>query len=292
MDRSLHDAIAALGRKLTPDLFGKTAQMFAAEALRPTPDICVVSRDLSYGPDPRHRLDVFAPAAGAQGRPVLVYVHGGGFVRGDKGGPDDPYYNNLGAWAARCGYVGVTITYRLAPDAKWPAGPQDIAAALDWVRAHIAGFGGDADRIVLMGQSAGAVHVAGYVAGQHGRADAPKLAAAILLSGLYDLTTLEHSDYERAYFGDDAARFAGQSTLAGLLEGPVPMLFSVAEYDPDNFQAQAAQLVSAHVARHGHWPRVLYLRGQNHVSGLYQLGLPSDPLGPALADFIDQFTGR
>lgn len=112
-----------------------------------------------------------------------------------------------------------------------------------------------------------------------------------MLSGLYDLTRLAHSDYERAYFGADAARFAGQSSLAALCESDVAMLFSVAALDPETFQTQAAYLVDAYVARHGRWPRMAVLDGQNHVSALYQLGLESDPLGPVLKDFIADVTG-
>lgn len=294
MDRALYDFFRELGRDLTPELFARTAARFADQAPRPDPALCRVTRDIAYGPDARHRLDLFAPAdAGAQaGRPVLIFVHGGGFVRGDKGGPDDPYYNNVGAWAVAQGYVGVTLTYRLAPGATWPAGPQDIAAALSWLAAHVAGHGGDPARMVLMGQSAGAVHVAGYAAGQHGRAEAPALAGAVMLSGIYDLTTLEHSDYERAYFGADPATFAGQSTLGGLIASDLPMFFGVAEFDPPGFQRQAAQLVAAWLEARGRWPRMHFQAGQNHVSPLYQLGLAADPVGPALSGFIDIATAR
>lgn len=291
MDRDLHTFLAQLGRTLTPDLFQKTAARFAAEALRPTPDICSVIRDVAYGPHDRHRLDLFVPAAQGRDRAVLVFVHGGGFVRGDKGGPDDPYYNNIGAWAARQGYVAATITYRLAPSAVWPAGPEDIAAALGWIAKNVAGHGGSANKIVLMGQSAGAVHVSGYLAGHHGRKKTTPLAGAVMLSGIYDLTTLVHSDYERAYFGADVVRFGEQSALQDLLKADVPAFYSVGEFDPDTFQWQAAQLVAEYLEAHDRWPRMHFLSGQNHVSALYQLGLPSDPLGPELADFIDFVTG-
>lgn len=291
MDREQYQFFSDLGRVLTPDLFARTAARFAGRAPRPDPATCRVTRDIPYGHHPRHRLDVFAPP-GRSGCPVLVYVHGGGFVRGDKGGPADPWYNNLGAWAVARGCVAVTLNYRLAPSSPWPAGPQDIADALDWVAAQIGSHGGDPARIVLMGQSAGAVHVAGYVARQHGRTDARPLAGAVMLSGLYDLATLAFSDYERAYFGTAPGQFAAQSTLPALVQSDLPMLFSVAEFDPETFQQQAAQLVAARMRARGAWPRILYLGGQNHVSALYQLGLSPDPLGPALADFIDFATGR
>ena len=93
-----------------------------------------IDRDRAYGDHPRHRLDVhYAPDL--DGAPVLVFVHGGGFTMGDKHRPGTPVYDFVGAWAVRNGYVGVTITYRLAPEHTWPAGAQDVAAAVDWVPA-------------------------------------------------------------------------------------------------------------------------------------------------------------
>ena len=93
-----------------------------------------------------------------------MFVHGGGFVGGDKHVPGTPMYDHIGAWAVRNGWVGVTITYRLAPEHTWPAGAQDVAAAVQWVRDNIASYGGDPSRIVLAGHSAGSVHVASYLA--------------------------------------------------------------------------------------------------------------------------------
>src|SRR6516162_5747600 len=102
-----------------------------------------IKRDLSYGPDPRHRLDVHLPDTGAAGLPVLLYVHGGGFVGGDKTAPGSPYYDHVGGWAVRNGMVAVIMTYRLAPRYQWPAAAQDVAAAVSWARENCAGYGGD-----------------------------------------------------------------------------------------------------------------------------------------------------
>ena len=100
-----------------------------------------VERELAYGPAPRHRLDIHLPADEPAGRPVLLYVHGGGFVAGDKTAPGSPYYDHLGGWAARNGMIAVTMTYRLAPQHRWPAAAEDVAAAVAWTREHIAEIG-------------------------------------------------------------------------------------------------------------------------------------------------------
>jgi triacylglycerol lipase len=255
----------------------------------PAADDCAIERDLSYGPHERHKLDIFYPPAGPdKARAVVGFVHGGGFVMGDKGGPAEPFYNHVGAWAAASGHVGVTINYRLAPGAVWPAGAEDLARAVDWLASHVSRFGGDPGRIVVMGQSAGAVHVASYLAGHHRPAGPLKAAGAILLSGLYDLTRLQHSQFEQAYFGLDEKRFAEQSSLEGLLNSKIPCLFTVSELDPESFQTQAAYLVAAKVAEKGVWPRMLFLAGQNHISPIYQLTLPGDRLGGEINQFIAQ----
>jgi len=79
-----------------------------------------VTRAHAYGVHPRQVLDIFRPA-GARRAPVVVFMHGGAFVRGDKRVTDEVYDNVL-YWFARYGYVGVNIEYRLAPEAGWPAG--------------------------------------------------------------------------------------------------------------------------------------------------------------------------
>jgi len=280
--------LEALGRPITPAMIEATISLFAQHAMRPTPDFCSVHRDVAYGEADRHRLDIFSPVNEAALRPILVYVHGGGFVGGDKGAADAPFYNNIGAWAVRTGYVAVTITYRLAPSAPWPAGAEDVAAAVNWLRAHASDYGGDRGSIFVMGQSAGAVHVADYVADS--RYDAVgAVAGAILFSGIYDLTRLAHSPMESAYYGNDTTRFAERSSLAGLVATTVPCLYSVAEFDPDSFQKQAGFLIAAHLAVKGILPRMLYFTGHNHLSPTLQVGGPGDDVGAHIADFIERF---
>lgn len=280
----LRGRIREIGNAIGPELFAGTQALFAPLAPRPAPEVCAVERDIAYGPHARHRLDLFRPIGEAGA--VLVYVHGGGFVQGDKGGPDAPFYNNVGAWAAGQGWLGVTMTYRLAPEHGWPAGAEDVAAAVDWLRANAASCGGGSARIFVAGQSAGAAHVASYLAmtGLHG--EAPPVAGAIMLSGLYDVPTLHHSQYEQAYYGTDRGRFAEQSSLPGLIASPIPCLFTVAEYDPPNFQQQAALVVERWFAARNEWPRMLYLPDGNHMSAALGIGREGDPLSAEIAAFI------
>lgn len=286
----IHDRIRALGTDFSVAQIQGSVALFAP--MQPAVDEAMVRRDLSYGPDPRHRLDLFGGGGADARRPVLVFLHGGGFVGGDKGAPGAPFYNNVGAWAAAQGWLGVTATYRLAPAHPWPAGADDVARLVAWLKAEAAHHGGDPGRIVLMGQSAGAAHIASYVGGQ-GFAEraAVSIAGAIMLSGLYDVPSAARNPYQDAYFGTDPACFAAQSSIDGLATTSVPCLFTVSENDPADFQRQAALLVARRVAAKGKWPDFHWLEGHNHISPVHQIHSSVDELGPVLARFVARVTG-
>ena len=113
--------------------------------------------DVAYGEHDDQRLDVYA-LNDAKRAPVMVYVHGGGWRRGDKSavGRKAQFFTGLG-------WVLVSTNYRLLPEGKHPTNVQDVAQALAWVHDHVAEHGGDPERIFLMGHSAGA-HLAALVA--------------------------------------------------------------------------------------------------------------------------------
>jgi acetyl esterase/lipase len=284
--------LAALDPEITPQLAQASWALltpFHEKAGYTAPRI---DRDLPYGNDPRQRLDVHTDGDGddqgvGTGKPVFVFVHGGGFVRGDKHTPGGPQYDLVGAWAVRHGYVGVTMTYRLAPGHVWPAGAQDVAAAAGWLRQNITAYGGDPDKIVVAGNSAGAVHVASYVVGQGG-GDPARIAGAALLSGIYQIHKPVPGEPEYVYYGADPDPAA--SSLPGLLETTVPLLFSVAERDPARFQREAAGVVSAWLGRHGTVPDLVWVEGHNHMSTIASLTVDEPALGTALARFVDRHT--
>ena len=226
---------------------------------------------------------------GLSGAPVVLFVHGGGFVGGDKGNEGDPFFNNVGAWAARSGFIGVTMTYRLAPVHAWPSGAQDVDLALGWLRAHVATYGGNPARIVVMGHSAGAAHVAGCLA-RHGCAPGSRspAAAVILVSGIYELDLYPDGHDYRVYFGADRRQDKERSTVAQLASLDIPSLFTISEFDPPAFHRNLAAVFHARVGQSGRCPEVLCQRGHNHVSVMMQLGSELDTAGNELAEFIRQ----
>jgi triacylglycerol lipase len=245
-----------------------------------------IQRDFAYGPDERHRLDLFRQGK-TDKAPVLVFVHGGGFVMGDKRSAGTPFYDNIGDFAARSGMVGVTITYRLAPANQWPAGPEDLSRLIAWLRENIADHGGDPERIFLIGQSAGAVHVAGYVAHKRfHQPDGPAIAGALMISCIFDVATSHVNQFHQAYYGTDESAYAACSTTQGLIESDVPWLCSVSEFDAIDFHKQAAAFVAAYTAVHARYPRMLYLAGHNHLSPVLSIGSPDSQLEREIIDFI------
>lgn len=290
MTPDLRAKLEAMGRELTPELLGGTSQMFAQmfEGMDPG---TIERPGIAYGPDPRHRLDIFAGQI-SEGAPVFVFVHGGGFVMGDKRSDLSPFYRNVGDFAARRGWIGVTITYRLAPAHKWPSGPEDLGLLVRWLKANIADYGGDPEKIVLSGQSAGAVHVASYVAhAAHHAAPNGGIAGAVLMSGIYDTEGTSPNDMHRAYYGDDPSKYGEASCIAGLLETQVPLLFTVSEFDPPAFQLEAARLAGQWGEARRSFPEMHFLTGHNHLSPAQSLGTPHKEVEELVAEFVRRVTG-
>jgi len=101
--------------------------------------------------DRAHRLDIIRPRGEVHGAPVLIYIHGGAWVIGDKREQGKPM---MYEFAAR-GWVCASINYRLSPKATWPDHIVDVLAAIAWVKEHVAEYGGDPTFVTLSGGSAG-----------------------------------------------------------------------------------------------------------------------------------------
>lgn len=150
----------------------------------------VPAMELAYGPGERQRCDVYRPldAAGKplQGPlPVVVFVHGGSWMSGDK-----RLYRWVGQALAQQGFVAVLANYGLMPTVRFPDFANDVAAAVAYAHAHAGEWGGDPSRLFLMGHSAGA-HLTALVTydsrylARHGLTPA-NIAGYIGLSGPYD----------------------------------------------------------------------------------------------------------
>ena len=281
---ALADRIQSAGRVLDPR--GMAALYAPLHAQEPYAGV-QVARDLAYGDEAAQRLDLFVDeAASTSPRPVLVFVHGGGFQSGDKHRAGTPFYDNVMLWAAREGFVGVNLNYRTGVQNPWPASSEDLGLAIRWIQQQIAGHGGDPKRIYLVGHSAGAALTASYVV--HPRfhsATGSGLAGALLLSGFaYDLGQRD-DPVIKVYFGSDPGLYPERTPLDGLVKSSVPMFVAYAEFDLPDEEFQSLRLNNALCAA-GRCPTLVRLAGHNHMSTVYSINTSDRQLGDAMLTFI------
>jgi pimeloyl-ACP methyl ester carboxylesterase len=280
---SIHTELFRMGRVVAPPpteaLYAPLSECEPYASIR-------VRRDVSYGQDARNLLDIFTPENGQTNRPVLVFVHGGAFIRGDRRMGNSPFNDNIAVWAARQGFLGINMTYRLAPAHGWPAAQHDIRFALAWLRknAHLLGI--DIDRIVLMGHSAGAAHVAQYLAfPEFHAASSSGIVGAVMLSGIFDPSTAEVNPPLQAYFGSDESLYSARSAVPGLIATDVSMLLAFAELDPQDFHAQSQQLHTA-LCQVGKQQHLYQMMGHSHISEIFSINTQDNALSTLIKDFL------
>jgi len=273
-----------LGRVIDPP---KTAALYAPLQEKEPYQGVKTEREVKYGPAARHLLDVFTLEAGSPARPVLIFIHGGGFLAGNKRNPGSPFYDNVMVWAVNNGFVGVNATYRLAPQSPYPAGAEDLGAVVAWVASKIGERGGDPARIYLMGHSAGAVHVANYVSHpEFYKVRDGGLAGAVMVSGIYDLNASPLGDPEIAYFGSDPSRYAERSSLQGLLTTKIPLMIAAAELDPPRFVEQFNLLKQATCKGPNGCARATMVPQHSHMSEVYSINAAGTHLTDEILDFV------
>jgi acetyl esterase/lipase len=287
MPAQVERKLREMGRVINPP---ETAKLYSPLHQKEPYAGVKIARDIRYGPDERQALDVFMPdQAGGGPRPVLMFVHGGAFVAGNKKGPPGSFYfDNVGIWAVRSRWIGVNITYRLAPTHTWPTGAEDLASALRWVVQSISRYGGDPHRTFLAGHSAGAVHVADYLAlpRLHVDANGPGLKGAILVSGLFDVARFPAGPGNKAYYGEDASKYAERSSQPGLLKTPVPLLVVYAELDPASFEVESKALYEE-LCKANKCPRLLRLAKHSHMSEVYSINTEDMELANQITEFVN-----
>lgn len=213
--------------------------------------------DVPYGSAGRQRIDVYLPPPGtapASGAPVLVMVHGGAWIFGDKSSPG-VVGEKLAHWTAH-GWILVSVDNRLWPEADPLTQARDVAAAIGLVQKEAAGWGGDAKRLILMGHSAGAHLVAllsasPTLAAQSGAA--PWAGTVVLDSAAIDLTTLMQRRHARFYdrvFGTDPAAWHDASPTDRLEAGATPMFLVCSTLRADDSCGQTQQFADRAAAMH------------------------------------------
>jgi acetyl esterase/lipase len=248
-----------------------------------------VARDLAYGPGERLRLDVYAPSAAASGpRPVIIFFYGGSWNSGRRQG----YAFAARALAAR-GFVVIVPDYRLVPEAVYPDFLRDCAAAVRWARRHSGRYGGDGERIVLTGHSAGAYNAAMLALDPSLLgADRAVVRGLAGLAGPFDFLPLD--DYSTIAAFGAWPRPSETQPIAHAAAGAPPVLLLHGEADtrvkPRNSRKLAGLLRAA-----GSDVRLKLYPGLGHVGILTALAMPfrrRAPVLPDVAAFAREVTAR
>lgn len=283
---AIKNGLSEMGPVFNHSVLARTRNLLAPhipERLKQAPSI-----RCKYGADPRHELDLYLPAGAVT--TTVLFVPGGGFIGGEK---DDGgmLYRNIGNFFAEKGNICAVMNYRLAPAHRWPAGGEDVALAISWLGDNIREHGGDATRIHLVAQSAGAFHAATVLFHPQLRKQNSVLSAT-LLSGPYLPEMEPFAENYRAYFGTDREAVARCNVITHVGRTAIPIFLAAAEYDPPKLILPSFALAQALTKANERSPRFHWFAGHNHVSPVQAVGTPLDVLGPSLVDFFGYVEGK
>ena len=236
-----------------------------------------IAEGAAYAAGPRGGIDLYAPTPRAEPLPLVVFFYGGSWNSGTREG-----YAFVGRALAAQGFLVAIPDYRLVADAPYPAFLQDCAAAVKWVRANARRHGGDPDRIILAGHSAGAYNAAMVALDPRWLgADRAAVRGFAGLAGPYDFLPLD-TDVTRATFGGVAdlpstqpIRFAGP--------GDPPALLLAGGRD-DLVRGANSRNLAAALSRAGVSAQERVYDGLGHVGMVTAIARPFRGKAPVLAD--------
>lgn len=260
-----------------------------------------VQRDIPYveSGHPRQVLDVYAPA-GAEGRPVVLWIHGGGWQAGDKSSVALKPQAFMDA-----GLVFVSTNYRLLPEVDMETIVRDVARSIGWVSRHIAEFGGDPERLLIGGHSAGA-QLAALVSTDHRYLEAEGLLPSILKGCVpvdgdtYDIPAVILTEEvrrqahgqppptfgHRQKFGNDPEKHREFSTVTHVAEGKEIPPFLVLYVRGHPYTSAQAQRLGSALKASGIPVTLVGGEDTNHNRLNDDLGLEGHPTTTALFDFV------
>ena len=239
----------------------------------------------SYGELPRQQLDIYVPKQGPAAKPVVVFFYGGCWGACRTYSKDA--YDFVGDTLTAAGYITVLTDYRLYPDARFDDIMQDATASLNWTHEHIQAYGGDPDKIFLMGHSAGA-HIAALLAtnedylGENLKA----IRGFIGLAGPYDFLPFDQ-DYMRQLFANRDA----ESQPINFVNGNEPPHLLLHGLDDRRVDPRNAESLAAHLQQHGIVHQHLTYLELGHGKLLAALARPlknSYPVTQDIINFIEQ----
>ncbi|MBT9371184.1 alpha/beta hydrolase [Rhizobium sp. CSW-27] len=276
------EGVRAFGDRLGPDVVKGVTALYHPLHEAASKDGVTVTRDIAYGDGERQKLDLYVPTNAASGArlPILLFAHGGGFVRGDK--QDVAHF---GYYFGQHGIVTALMNYGFAPKAHFPSGGEDVAKAVSWLRGNASLHAGDAQSIFVSGNSAGATHAATYGFITSATSGDDGVRGLILIS----IPTADSEDLgpqDKVYYGEDASQYPRMSIIRHVGGRKLPVFMAVAENDMPSIQRQNKRLLDALFERDGKLPVYKTALGHNHISIIEHFGTADESLGPDILEFM------
>ena len=240
------------------------------------------ARDVSFGPVARQRLDLYKPAKAHAGAlqselPLIVFIHGGSWQSGNKDG-----YDFVGRALASRGFLVAVPNYRLVPQVRYPTFLQDNAAAVRWLIANAAHYGGDSSRIVLVGHSAGAYNAAMLALDPRWLGSERRHVKGFVgLAGPFDFLPLD-GPVTKAAFGNEQDPASTQPITFATADDPPALLLHGAK--DNTVYPLNSRTLHTRLAQAGADARLRVYPGLGHLEILTALTRPFRRQAPVLDD--------
>jgi acetyl esterase/lipase len=252
-----------------------------------------IKHDLTYydGADAdkvKHKLDLYLPK-GKTDFPVVMFVHGGGWVFGDK--VFFGVHEGMGKMFARHGIGAVVTNYRLSPGVRHPEHIKDVARAFAWTHKHIADYGGRADDLYLCGHSAGG-HLVSLLATDESYLKAEGLSlknvkGVMPISGVYGIPDNMFNEV----FGKDSVERKKAGPLNHVREGCPPFFIVYADHDYPYCDAASEEFCKALKANNVS-AETLKIKDRNHLAIIGKSTKDDDPCAKALVEFVGEHQAK
>jgi acetyl esterase/lipase len=239
-------------------------------------------RDVSFGPAARQTLDLYKPTQANTGAlqselPIIVFIHGGSWQSGNKDG-----YGFVGRALASRGFLVAVPNYRLVPQGRYPTFLQDNAAAVRWLIANAARYGGDSSRIVLVGHSAGAYNAAMLALDPRWLgSERRRVKGFVGLAGPYDFLPLD-GPVTKAAFGNEQDPASTQPIAFATADDPPALLLHGAK--DNTVYPLNSRTLHTRLAQAGVDARLRIYPGLGHVEIVTALSRPFRGQAPVLDD--------
>jgi acetyl esterase/lipase len=270
----------SVGVGLVLSLLSACSPVAVLNAVAPRAGIAL-TQDVAYAAGGRHGLDIYAPAQ--RPAPVIVFVYGGSWQEGSRS-----MYRFVGAALAAQGYVTVIPDYRVYPAVRFPGFLQDAAEAVAWTKGHIAQYGGDPRRIVLMGHSAGAQIAAMLTLDPQwlhavGLDPDRDISAFVGLAGPYDFLPLTDPVLQTIFAPAGDLRLTQPMTYA---RGNAPPMFLAAGSGDHTVLPRNTQRLAAAIRADGGQMEEKLYPGIGHAELIGAVAGPLRWLAPVLSDML------